>query len=749
MYFQNSVNTAIISTAEMEETKEKQTGEQAWQKTQDALAERAGLSVLVVEGHQPPALAVSNNNSICRVVQSSATHAERCEPFCGAAFQKAIEAGKPVNYRCHAGLYCIAAPLESKEKPLVAIVGRAFLKTSDYRDLTEQIFLGDWQNLPEIELFENVNLSGSLEDLEKLAARLQNLNAEERAALSALTKTPPEFSDEETIVLPESNSDEFAGTENDVLELDAPEPDSEEILFLDENETISEPEHEAKPVEKINEAKSQNPVIDLTAETVRAWREKSGAALRQNYLAAAAATAEFITETFGFESLAWLEQRGQNFKTLLQKGEKFGGDIGRINLKPSDELIKQAAENRASLRRENKNTGEEIELFPVVSSISEIRAAIVVADGTLDEKTRRSLSDFLTEIALPLEVLRLREDVEQRIRLQSAIKKFNSDLQNAEPENFLDALVENCAALVGAERASLLFFDENEQVLRGVAATGAQAEEIKNETANLGERIAFRVFQENMPILVGDVSHLNLPPVEQRDYQSSSFLILPLTIGGRAVGVLNLTEKSGGAIFDETDLQLLEAIAPQIAFEVDRARLHQKAGEFETASITDALTGLPNRRYLEKRLEEEVLRSQRHGFPLSFMMIDVDFFKRYNDLNGHQAGDEALRIVANSLRAALRGADIAARYGGEEFSILLPQTTQSEAKPIAERIRRRIEATVFPHDKVTISIGIASFSPQLDTPELIIKAADQALYAAKNAGRNNIQIYGNGNGALS
>jgi diguanylate cyclase (GGDEF)-like protein len=92
---------------------------------------------------------------------------------------------------------------------------------------------------------------------------------------------------------------------------------------------------------------------------------------------------------------------------------------------------------------------------------------------------------------------------------------------------------------------------------------------------------------------------------------------------------------------------------------------------------------------------------------------------------------------------------VAARYGGEEFSILLPQTTQSEARLIAERIRKRIEATAFPRDKVTISGGIAAFSPQLDTAQAVIKAADQALYAAKNAGRNNIQIYGNGNGALS
>lgn len=729
----------------MEDTEEKRRGKLPWQKIQDALAERAGLSVLIVEGHQPPALAVSNNNSICRVVQSSATHATRCEPFCGAAFQKATEAGKPINYRCHAGLYCVAAPLENKESPLVAIVGRTFLKTSDYRDLTERIFLGDWQNLPETELFENVNLSGSLEDLEKLAARMQNLSADERAALSALTENAPAFNDTETDVLiePESEFDE-----TDVLELGAPEPEKAEILFLDEDETVSAPEKTQEKLGAGEEEKAQKTIPNLHGETVRQWREKTSAAVRESYNAAVAATADFIAEIFEFESLAWLEQRGEYFAALLQKGEKFGGDIGRINLNPNDRRLIRAVENRTSLRLENKNTGEEIELFPLVSNMEEVRAAIAVADGTLADDERRRLSDFLAEIAPRLEVLRLREEVEQRARLQSAIRKFNSDLQNVEAENFLEALIENSATLVGAERASLLYFDENAQGLRVVAATGGRADEIKNETENLGERIAFRAFQESAPVLVTDVSQLNLPPVETRGYQSNSFLILPLTSGGRVVGILNLTDKRGGAIFDETDLQLLETIAPQIAIALERARVNQRAGEYEMASITDELTGLRNRRYLEGRLDEEIRRSQRHGYPISFMMIDVDFFKRYNDLYGHQAGDAALRMVADCFRAALRSADVAARYGGEEFSILLPQTTQGEARQVAERIRRRIEATVFPHDKITISTGIVAFTPQgHETPEWVIKAADQALYAAKSAGRNNIQFYGNGGSA--
>jgi len=106
-------------------------------------------------------------------------------------------------------------------------------------------------------------------------------------------------------------------------------------------------------------------------------------------------------------------------------------------------------------------------------------------------------------------------------------------------------------------------------------------------------------------------------------------------------------------------------------------------------SITDPLTGLHNRRYLEARLTEELSRSKRYNYPLSFMMIDIDDFKLYNDRNGHQAGDRALEITAQCLRAALRKVDVASRYGGEEFSILLPQTTLQEAGVLADRIRRK------------------------------------------------------------
>jgi diguanylate cyclase (GGDEF)-like protein len=172
-----------------------------------------------------------------------------------------------------------------------------------------------------------------------------------------------------------------------------------------------------------------------------------------------------------------------------------------------------------------------------------------------------------------------------------------------------------------------------------------------------------------------------------------------------------------------------------------------EATQYQLMSLTDPLTGLLNRRYIEQRLVEEVERSHRHRFPMSLMMIDVDDFKLYNDSYGHQAGDLALEMVAQCLKQVLRSADVASRYGGEEFCILLPQTSLSEAAGVAERVRRRVESTAFPHGKtqpmgtVTVSIGVAAWSSALNTPAAIIGAADRALYIAKSRGKNSIYVH--------
>jgi diguanylate cyclase (GGDEF)-like protein len=267
----------------------------------------------------------------------------------------------------------------------------------------------------------------------------------------------------------------------------------------------------------------------------------------------------------------------------------------------------------------------------------------------------------------------------------------------------------------------------------------------------LGDAVSGAVMREGRPLVVQDINAASAaghhPAPSERSYKTGSFISYPIIVGGRRVGVLNITDKAGGGVYDEVDLGLLDMIAPQMALALDRAEWHQKATQFQLLSITDPLTGLLNRRYLEERLSEELERSKRHRFAMSFLMIDIDDFKNYNDRNGHQAGDLALEMTAQCLKSALRSTDVAARYGGEEFSILLPQTNISEALVIADRIRRRVERTHYPHGKaqplgaVTVSIGISSFGPNLDTPASIIHAADRALYLAKNRGKNCIDSF--------
>jgi diguanylate cyclase (GGDEF)-like protein len=301
-------------------------------------------------------------------------------------------------------------------------------------------------------------------------------------------------------------------------------------------------------------------------------------------------------------------------------------------------------------------------------------------------------------------------------------------------------LTQNTAEILRAERASLLTLDEKSGGFEIKALVGAKEYPAPGEAP--GARVARIVYARNEAVVVADVAKTGLTPAPaERNYKTPSFLSCPVIVGSRTIGVMSFTDRASGEPFDQHSFELFEAIAPQLAVAIDHAVLKEKAGEFEQLSVTDALTGLLNRRYIEARLAEEVKRSNRHGFPMSFMMLDVDHFKSYNDQFGHPAGDEALKLVGHVIRETLRGADVAARFGGEEFSILLPQTSGEEAIAIAERIRINLEETRFPHRSVTASIGVASCSAELCVSADLISAADKALYEAKRQGRNRVLAF--------
>ncbi len=178
-----------------------------------------------------------------------------------------------------------------------------------------------------------------------------------------------------------------------------------------------------------------------------------------------------------------------------------------------------------------------------------------------------------------------------------------------------------------------------------------------------------------------------------------------------------------------------------------RIQLRQLFIHAETEAITDPLTGLYNFRYLMLQLEREVRRSQRHNAPLSLLMIDIDFFKAFNDTFGHLAGNKILKQLARLLQENTRSTDIVGRYGGEEFMVICPELDRSGALKLAEKIRRMVAQTRFDfenrpfHQNVTVSIGVAAFPQDGKSVRSLIRAADVAMYSAKKAGRNKVAAF--------
>ncbi|PYS91847.1 MAG: hypothetical protein DMF64_10940 [Acidobacteria bacterium] len=656
----------------------------AWTAAQPQLAARTSLSVLLVAGHQPPQLTVVNDNSICQTFQSSPTHAHLCDPYCGEAFKRAQTAGTVTHYRCHAGLHCFTMPVDlGTGQPLAVIGGRAFLAAADYRALLDRFRVGDLRLLNAPEVFHNIILAART-DLDDLAARVSSLAAESRAQSATQTET------EQFDLLPDDDA------------------------------------------------------TNGTAERAAATLFPPQAKLRD----AAHMAVRALCDSQQLKSVALLLRTEHGFTTLHVTGKFRPGALNLDLNQAAGKAQKQTGGEQLSSLLAGQVLvigGAQVELFPLVVN-DEVKAAVLIGDVPLAADKRAAVAGFCRKIAMPLEVLRLREELEQRMRAAYHLQAFIEQISKAEPGDPYQTILRHCVELLHSERGSLMLFDETANELQVKAAVGPRAQFAQEARVHLTESVAGTVWREGRPLVVRDLTTTGHHPAPaERKYKSNSFICYPIQLGGRKVGVLNMTDKTGDGIYDELDLSLLDLLVPQMALALDRAEWHQKATQFQLLSITDALTGLVNRRYLEERLSEELERSKRHRFAMSFLMIDIDNFKDYNDRHGHPAGDLALEMTAQCLKSALRSADVAARYGGEEFSVLLPQTSISEAHVIAERIRRRVERTQYPHGKsqplgaVTISIGISSFAPKLDTPAQIIAAADHALYVAKSHGKNRVE----------
>lgn len=221
----------------------------------------------------------------------------------------------------------------------------------------------------------------------------------------------------------------------------------------------------------------------------------------------------------------------------------------------------------------------------------------------------------------------------------------------------------------------------------------------------------------------------------------SSFVFLPLSVDRKLTGLLILA-KYVAAAFEPEDLRLLLIIANQAGLAIQNRRLYEQA---YYSAITDGLTGIYNHKYFREQLEFQLEKAKEYGFKISLILIDIDYFKKFNDTYGHQIGDLVLKEVSKVIQNCVNSDSLVARYGGEEFVVILPDTSTEDALVVAEVIRKAVEGKTiktreYPNLYVTISLGVATFPDHIKNLDRmvveLIDRADESLYTAKNAGRN-------------
>ena len=357
-------------------------------------------------------------------------------------------------------------------------------------------------------------------------------------------------------------------------------------------------------------------------------------------------------------------------------------------------------------------------------------------------------NDFDTEIVHTFQTLashtvtaihraRLFAVARDRLRAITAVQSVSQTVSSSlELEQIFQTVVETLQNTFGYNFVSIYLLDG--EVLRLGAQIGYTPEMVYTEIP-ITSGIVGRAVRNAKIEFMTDVRRE--PGFLRASQEVESEICVPLLKEGLVMGALNVESERGHPL-TETDVTILTSFAGQVSIAIENARLHSQV---KSLALTDALTGLANRRAFDYALESEVARVARYGPPLSLIIIDIDSFKLYNDTWGHPAGDTRLRAIADLLRANVRNPDIAARYGGEEFALLLPFTDKAGALLLAERLRFAAEANSPSFmagestSGYTLSIGVASFPEDGTTSAELLFAADNAELVAKRLGKNRVE----------
>jgi diguanylate cyclase (GGDEF)-like protein len=370
--------------------------------------------------------------------------------------------------------------------------------------------------------------------------------------------------------------------------------------------------------------------------------------------------------------------------------------------------------------------------------VNEGPIAALPKDGILIVADPLERSPLQTEEATDLE-----KKVQRAEFLVETARIFSSsDTQEA----MLKEVIAKTKGVLG-DLAFVVLMDEGQPHLQCATATDPEhliriLISVMNLRPQILERHLQRILKSGETLFIRDLSTAELPEEIRgfvKTFDLKSIVAAPVRRGEKIFGAF-VSISSGSEEMDEGQVLLSQELSQTMASAIENARL---IAELRESANTDALTGLYNARFFNEVIVREVARSERHQLPMSLMLIDVDDFKRVNDLHGHLAGDEALISVARILRQSIRISDFVFRRGGDEFCILLPGTELEGGFHAAENIRSRVEAASLlhaaqPERNITISIGIATHETG-STPNALMSRADQALYRAKELSKNRVE----------
>lgn len=379
--------------------------------------------------------------------------------------------------------------------------------------------------------------------------------------------------------------------------------------------------------------------------------------------------------------------------------------------------------------------------------------ARAVAGGDLRRKIEPTGGKELEELAGALNTMgddlgdRMGELEHSRDVLRGSLARLGETLSSSLDLNrTLSVVTETAMDTLNADRAALYLLTPERDALYTKVGRG-----IGDEPTMLpvGQGRLGWVAEHGRPLLLSLTQDegLAVPEPQAGEPQAPHELIVPMSGRGRVLGALALLRDAEDAPFTQADLHTIRSFAAQASVAIENVILHREA---QRLSVTDTLTGLWNFRHFQMEAEREFESAARFHRPLSLLVIDVDHFKRVNDAHGHQVGDRVLKDVAGAIHHSTRVPDVVARYGGEEFVVLLPGTATDGAVTTAERVRESTRATTLPEavgtgageppTVVTCSVGVAVFPEHGRTLSELLRAADAAMYAAKQQGRDRVRV---------